>query len=295
MTTTTSSPTAQLHYLGLRTRQRLGHILLYIVLVLLSIYFLAPLVYMLSSSLMTLGQIGTIPPAWIPDPIVWENYTKALTFWNFSQSFQNTVIITAFTMLGNIVTSAFVAYGFARLRFPGREFLFMLMLSTMMLPFAVTMVPLYIGYSKIGWVNTFYPLIIPHFFGGGAFLIFLLRQFFLALPQELFEAARIDGASEVRIFAQIAVPLSIPALSVVAILSFQGAWNDFLGPLIYLNDTNLHTLALGLFRFRSIPGQGSLYNEMMAASMLMVVPVLIVFMLFQKQFVQGVTLSGLKG
>ena len=164
-----------------------------------------------------------------------------------------------------------------------------------MLPFAVTLVPLYIGYSKIGWVNTFLPLIVPHFFGGGAFLIFLLRQFFLTLPEELFDAARIDGASEVGIFWRIAMPLSIPALSVVAILSFQGAWNDFLGPLIYLNDTDLHTLALGLFRFRGIPGQGSLYNEMMAASVLMVLPVLIVFALFQKQFVEGVTLTGLKG
>ena len=295
MTSTASTPQLNTTPLGLTRRRRLNRVLLYLVMIILSVYFLAPLVYMFSSSLMELRQIGTMPPEWVPDPIVWANYTKALYFWNFANSFKNTIVITAFTMLGNILSSAVVAYGFARLRFPGRDFIFIILLSTMMLPFAVTLVPLYIGYSKIGWVNTFLPLIVPHFFGGGAFLIFLLRQFFLTLPEELFDAARIDGASEVGIFWRIAMPLSIPALSVVAILSFQGAWNDFLGPLIYLNDTDLHTLALGLFRFRGIPGQGSLYNEMMAASVLMVLPVLIVFALFQKQFVEGVTLTGLKG
>jgi ABC-type glycerol-3-phosphate transport system permease component len=269
-------------------------VLLYIVLIVLSFLFLTPLIYMFLTSLMPLSQIGTIPPQWIPNPVMWENYTKALNFWNFNRSFVNTVIITFFTVVGSLLSCTLVAYGFARLRFPGRDALFIVLLASMMMPYAVTMVPLFVGFSKIGWVDTFYPLIVPTFFGN-PFYVFLLRQFFRTIPNELSDAARIDGASEFGIFLRIMVPLSGPALTVVAILSFQNAWNDFLGPLIYLNKSEMHTLALGLYSFRAMPGQGSLFNEMMAASVLMVVPVLIIFALFQRQFVQGVTLSGLKG
>ena len=283
-----------------RTRQRknrvalLNRVLLYIVLVVLSFLFLTPLIYMFLTSLMPLSQIGTIPPQWIPKPVMWENYSKALTFWNFSRSFVNTTFVTFFTVAGSLISCTLVAYGFARLRFPGRDPLFVILLASMMLPYAVTMVPLFVGFSKIGWVDTFMPLIVPTFFGN-PFYVFLLRQFFRTIPDELTDAARIDGASEMGIFLRIMVPLSVPALTVVAILSFQNAWNDFLGPLIYLNRSELHTLALGLYSFRAMPGQGSLFNEMMAASVLMVVPVLIIFAMFQRQFVQGVTMSGLKG
>ncbi len=272
----------------------LNRVLLYAVLVILSFIFLTPLIYMFLTSLMPLSQIGTIPPQWIPDPVMWENYTKALNFWNFSRSFVNTVIITLFTVIGSLASCTLVAYGFARLRFPGRDQLFVVLLASMMMPYAVTMVPLFVGFSKIGWVDTFLPLIVPTFFGN-PFYVFLLRQFFRTIPYELSDAARIDGASEFGIFLRIMVPLSTPALTVVAILSFQNAWNDFLGPLIYLNKSEMHTLALGLYSFRAMPGQGSLFNEMMAASVLMVVPVLIIFAMFQRQFVQGVTMSGLKG
>ncbi len=271
-----------------------NRVLLYAVLVILSFIFLTPLIYMFLTSLMPLSQIGTIPPQWIPDPVMWENYAKALDFWNFSRSFVNTVIITVFTVIGSLLSCTLVAYGFARLRFPGRDQLFVVLLASMMMPYAVTMVPLFVGFSKIGWVDTFLPLIVPTFFGN-PFYVFLLRQFFRTIPYELSDAARIDGASEFGIFVRIMVPLSTPALTVVAILSFQNAWNDFLGPLIYLNKSQMHTLALGLYSFRAMPGQGSLFNEMMAASVLMVVPVLIIFALFQRQFVQGVTMSGLKG
>jgi multiple sugar transport system permease protein len=271
-----------------------NRVLLYAVLVILSFLFLTPLIYMFLTSLMPLSQIGTIPPQWIPNPVMWENYTKALDFWNFSRSFVNTVIITIFTVVGSLVSCTLVAYGFARLRFPGRDQLFVVLLASMMMPYAVTMVPLFVGFSKIGWVDTFLPLIVPTFFGN-PFYVFLLRQFFRTIPYELSDAARIDGASEFGIFLRIMVPLSGPALTVVAILSFQNAWNDFLGPLIYLNKSEMHTLALGLYSFRAMPGQGSLFNEMMAASVLMVVPVLIIFAMFQRQFVQGVTMSGLKG
>ena len=292
--------TSQAMIAAQRTRQRknrvalLNRVLLYIVLVVLSFLFLTPLIYMFLTSLMPLSQIGTIPPQWIPKPVMWENYSKALTFWNFSRSFVNTTFVTFFTVAGSLISCTLVAYGFARLRFPGRDPLFVILLASMMLPYAVTMVPLFVGFSKIGWVDTFMPLIVPTFFGN-PFYVFLLRQFFRTIPDELTDAARIDGASEMGIFLRIMVPLSVPALTVVAILSFQNAWNDFLGPLIYLNRSELHTLALGLYSFRAMPGQGSLFNEMMAASVLMVVPVLIIFAMFQRQFVQGVTMSGLKG
>ncbi len=272
----------------------LGKGLTYTALAVLGLAFLLPLVWMFSASLMTLDQIGKWPPEWIPDPVQWENYRTALDHWKFGVTFVNTVIITAFTMLGNLLSCTLVAYGFARLRFPGRETLFLVLLATMMLPFAVTMVPLYILFNSIGWVNTFLPLIVPHFFGS-PFLIFLLRQFFLTIPEELVDAARIDGASEFQIWYRIMVPLAKPAIIVLLIFSFQGAWNDFLPPLLYLKDESLRTLALGLYYFRAMPGQGSLYHEMMAATVLMVVPMLVVFAVFQKQFVQGVTLSGLKG
>ncbi|MEZ4711079.1 MAG: carbohydrate ABC transporter permease [Caldilineaceae bacterium] len=279
---------------SLRRQRRIGQGVIYLLLVILSILFLLPLVWMFVTSLMPLAQVGKIPPEWIPNPVQWANYGKALTFWNFSRSFWNTTLVTAMSMIGSILSCTLVAYSFARLRFPGRETLFMILLSTMMLPYAVTMVPLYIVYSKLRWVNTFLPLIVPTFFGN-PFLIFLLRQFFRTLPEEIIDASRIDGASEIGILLRIILPLSGPALIVVAILSFQNAWNDFMGPLIYLNDTSLHTLALGLYQFRGMPGQGSLFNELMAASVIMVMPMLIIFAIFQKQFVQSVTLSGLKG
>ncbi|MCD6289434.1 MAG: carbohydrate ABC transporter permease [Anaerolineae bacterium] len=280
--------------MGKLWRRRIGLGLTYLTLATLSVIFLIPLLWLFTSSLMPLSQIGKWPPQWIPNPVQWGNYTKALKFWHFGRSFRNTTIITVFSMIGELTSCTLVAYGFARLRFPGRDTLFIVLLSTMMLPFAVRMVPMYIGFSKLGWINTFLPLIVPTFFGN-PFYVFLLRQFFLTIPDELVDAARIDGASEFNIWARIILPLSGPAIIVVAIFSFQAAWNDFIGPLLYLNDERLHTLALGLYTFTAMPGQGSLYNQLMAASVLMVLPMLIVFAIFQRYFVQGVTLSGLKG
>jgi multiple sugar transport system permease protein len=291
---TTITQTEPKFYYGNTLKRRFSLFLTYVALTFLSLIFIIPLIWLFLTSLMPLQQIGAWPPKWMPDPVQWENYSKALHFWNFERSFWNTTIITVLSMIGELLSCTLVAYGFARLRFPGRNILFVILLSTMMLPFAVRMVPLYIGFAKIGWVNTFLPLIIPAFFAN-PFFVFLLRQFFLTIPEELVDAARIDGASEFRIWARIMVPLSAPALIVVGIFSFQNAWNDFLAPLIYLNDERLHTLALGLYSFRAMPGQGSLYNQMMAASVLMVLPMLVVFAVFQRYFVQGVTLTGLKG
>lgn len=271
-----------------------GQVLLYLLLIAVSIWFLAPLAWMFLTSFMPLEQVGVFPPEWIPRTWHPENYTEALQFWNFGVTFRNTVIITLASMVGSIVSSTIVAYGFARFRFPFRDTLFLILLGTLMLPFAVLLIPVYIVYNQIGWVNTFWPLVLPHYFGG-AFFIFICRQFFLGIPQDLIDAAKIDGASEFNIFLRIMVPLAKPAIVVIGILSFQNSWNEFLGPLIYLKDNDLHTLALGLYYFQGLPGQGGIYNQQMAATVMMVIPVLIVFFIFQKQFIQGANLSGLKG
>jgi ABC-type glycerol-3-phosphate transport system permease component len=291
---TISAPRTRAGILGKTGRRRIGNTLAYITLTALSLLFLIPLAWLFLTSLMTLKQATSFPPEWIPNPVQFDNYLKALKFWNFARSFRNTAIVTSAVMIGELLSCTLVAYGFARLRFPGRNFLFIVLMSTMMLPGVVTMVPLYILFSKIKWVNTFLPLTVPAFFGG-AFYIFLLRQFFMTIPEELIDAARIDGAGELNIWARIMLPLSGPAIIVVAIFSFQGAWNDFMGPLIYLNNEKLHTMALSLHMFRGLPGQGSIINQMMAATVMMVLPMLIVFAVFQRYFIQGVTLTGLKG
>ena len=271
-----------------------GRILLYALLIGCSLWFIAPLFWMFMSSFMPIDQVGVFPVEWIPR--VWqpENYTKALVHWDFGTTFRNTLFITLVSLIGHVVSSTVVAYGFARFRFPYRDALFLVLLATMMLPFAVLLIPVYVAYSKIGWVNTFYPLLVPDFFGR-AFFIFICRQFFLGIPQELIDAAKIDGASELRIFLQVMIPLARPAIIVICILSFQGTWNDFLGPLIYLQDESLHTLAIGLYKFQALPGQGGIYNQQMAASVMMIMPVLVIFFLFQRQFIQGANISGLKG
>ena len=271
-----------------------GRVMLYALLVGVSLWYLAPLFWMFMTSFMPLEQVGIFPPEWIPRQWQFHNYTDALDFWDFGNSLKNTLIITIFSLIGDLVSSTLVAYGFARFRFPYRDALFLILLATLMLPFAVRLIPVYIVYNKIGWVNTFWPLIAPNYFGS-AFFIFICRQFFLGIPQDLLDAAKIDGASEFRIFTQVMVPLAKPAIVVIAILSYQNSWNDFLGPLIYLQDAKLHTLAVGLYKFQSLPGQGGQYHLQMAASVMMVMPVLIVFFLFQKQFIQGANLSGMKG
>jgi ABC-type glycerol-3-phosphate transport system permease component len=258
----------------------------------LTIIFLAPLFWLISTSLKTDQQLGVWPPVWIPNPIVWENYLKAWNAAPFALYTRNTLIITGLGLLGQLVSSCVVAYGFARVRFPGREFLFVVVLATMMLPSVVTLIPTYIFWQRLGWLDTFAPLIVPAYFGP-AFFIFLLRQFFRSIPMELSEAAKIDGASNLRILAQLIVPLSKPALATVTIFSFMNHWNDFLGPLIYLTSQENYTLTLGLRHFM---GQYSTqFQYMMAISFLMSLPIIVVFFFAQQYFVRGVVMSGLKG
>ena len=257
-----------------------------------AILFLVPFLWMISSSLKPNYQIFEVPPRWIPNPPQWENYREALTTLPFDRYMVNTAIITALTIVGHVVSCTLIAYAFARLRAPGRDVLFLVVLATMMLPYPVTMVPLYVLFKQLGWINTFLPLTVPAFFGS-AFYIFLLRQFFLTIPPDFEDAAIIDGANTLQILWRVILPLSMPAVATVAIFTFQAAWNDFLAPLIYLQKPELYTVTLGLQFFRSTYTTNWAY--LMAASLVTSLPVIVVFFLAQRYFIEGITLSGVKG
>lgn len=268
-------------------------VLIHIVLLFGAILFLIPFYWILRSSTMDIMQIFSIPPKWIPEPIIWTNFAEALTILPFDLYFKNTFIVVILGMVGTVFTAALSAYSFARLSWPGKNLWFALIMSTMMLPYAAKLIPTFLGWKMVGAIDTYIPLVLPAWFGGTAFDMFLLRQFFLTIPKELDEAAKIDGAGHVKIFFQIVLPLSKPALVSVALFAFMGFWNDFQGPLVYLNDQDKYTVALGLSQF-----SGMLTSEwqlMMAASAVVILPVLIVFLLGQKYFVEGIATTGLKG
>ena len=267
--------------------------LVYAVLIGLSCVFLIPFFWMLSTSLTEAGKVIMRNRPWIPNPMVWANYKQALTVLPFHLFLKNTLTITLSCIVGQTLSASLVAFGFSRMRFPGRDVLFIMVLSTMMLPAQVTMIPTFILFTKLRWIDTLKPLIVPAFFGGGAFFIFLLRQFFMTIPSELEDAAKIDGCSPLGIYRNVALPLSKPALATVAIFSFMAHWNDFMGPLIYPQSMEKKTLALGLYSFKGL--HGTEYHLMMAAAIAVLIPVLIIFFSAQKYFVQGIVLSGLKG
>jgi ABC-type glycerol-3-phosphate transport system permease component len=268
----------------------------YLILVAGAVLMLFPLLWTLSTSLKTLEDISTVQIALIPDPIAWWNYIELFQATPIATQFANTMTVVIPVMMGCIITSSFVAYGFARTQFPGRDFLFLLVLSTMMIPGVVTLIPRFVIFDRMGWINTFWPLIVPQLIGHNPFYIFLMRQFFRTIPEELSDAARMDGCSEVGIWWRIVLPLSRPVIAAVAIFSFQWAWNDFLYPLVYLGGKkDLWTLALGLNAFRNMAGQRQDLHYMMAMSMLMIIPMFLIFAFGQKYFIQGITFSGLKG
>ncbi len=254
-----------------------------------ALLFLVPILWMLSSSLKPNYQIFEIPPRWLPRPPRWENYREALTILPFGRYFINTTVIALLTIVGHLLSCTLIAYAFARLRAPGRETLFVVLLATLMLPYPVTMVPLYVLFNRLGWINTILPLVAPAFFGA-AFYIFLLRQFFRAIPGDFEDAARIDGANLLQILWRIMLPLALPALTTVAIFTFQYAWNDFLAPLIYLQRPELYTLTIGLQFFRTTYTTNWAY--LMAASLVTVLPVIILFFAAQKAFVEGIAVGG---
>ena len=275
-------------------RRVVGRVLLYAIVIVLSLAFAMPLLWMISTSLKTDPQVYTAPPVWFPNPIRWANYPEALTKKPFFLYSWNTIKIAIPSVIGAVASSALVAYGFARIEFPGRNLLFFVCLSAMMIPFQVRMVPLYITFRNLGWLNSYKPLIIPHFFAG-AYNIFMLRQFFMTIPTELSDAARIDGCNELTILWRIILPLAKPALAVVGLFTFRGVWNNFIGPLIYLNDEKLYPISVALRGFRSEIVEEHLWQYMMAASATTIAPVIIIFYLAQRTFVEGISVTGIKG
>jgi len=268
-------------------------VLLFCCLLFSAVAFLAPMLWMLSTSLKPLNETMTLPPVWIPSEIQWRNYPDAIAamghFWRYAG---NSLFLAVMTVIGTVTSSALAAYGFSRIEWKGRDKVFVILFATMMIPFPVVMVPLYSLFKSLGWIGTFKPLWAPAFLAG-AFNVFLLRQFFLTLPKDMAEAARIDGCNELQIFWHIILPLSKPALLVVAIFQFMATWNDFLGPLIYLTEQKDFTLALGLQSFQSKQG-GTEWHQLMAASPLVVLPVIVLFFFTQRTFIEGIAATGSK-
>jgi len=253
-----------------------------------------PFLWMISTSLKTQMDVYIFPPKWIPNPIMWKNYIEVTRIWPFWRYTSNSLTIAVGSIVGKIIASSLAGYGFARLRAPGRDVIFLILLSTMMLPGQVTLIPQFILFSRLRWIDTFKPLVVPAFFMG-PFYTFLLRQFFLTIPFELEDAARIDGCNSFQIFFRIMLPLSGPALAIVAIFEFQARWNDFFGPLIYLNSAQKRTLALALQYFQGSEGVLPQLHLLMAASFLSILPVILLFAVAQKKFIQGIVFTGIKG
>jgi multiple sugar transport system permease protein len=262
-------------------------------LIIVAIIMVMPFVWLVTSSLKSQMQIFQYPPQWIPNPFHWENYSNALTIKPFGVYLKNTLVICVLNVIAVVFSSSFCAYGFARIRFPGRDFWFGIVMATLFLPYAILIVPLFMMFTQLGWVDTLLPLTVPIFFGGGAFNIFLLRQFFRSIPEDLADAARMDGCSEFGIYWRIMMPLSKPALTTVAIFTFLNAWNDLLNPIIYLRSPENFTLAVGLASFRSSLDVS--WDLTLAASTAIVLPVIILFFLAQRYFIKGIVMTGLKG
>ena len=262
------------------------------VLLALGALFLLPFYWLLSTSLKADTEIFAIPPVWLPHRLHWDNFPRAVTFIPFFLYLRNTLIISILSVVGSVLSCSLVAYSLAKIRWRGRQVLFFLIVATMMLPGQVTMIPQFTLFKALGWIDSFKPLVVPQFLGT-AFYIFLLRQFFLTIPQELSDAARIDGCSELSTYWRVILPLAKPALATVGLFTFMAAWNDFTGPLLYLNDETKATLSLGLQQF--VGQHETEWAMLMAASTLMILPMVVLFFLAQRFFIEGITLTGIKG
>jgi len=265
---------------------------LYFVLLFFAMLYLIPFFFLLMGSFKTTSELFQVPFKWLPKSFNFNNYVNMFNQIPFLSYLKNTLIIVFFSVVGALVSNSIIAYGFARLRWPGRDKAFMVVLATMILPYQVTMIPLYLMFTKMNWVGTFLPLIVPQFFGN-AFYIFLLRQFLVGVPKEITESARIDGASEFQIFLKVIMPISKPVLASVAIMAFIRAWNDFLGPLVFLGNDKLYTLSLAASMLKS--NYDPNWDLLLPLGVAMVLPVLILFFVLQKYFIQGITMSGIKG
>ena len=286
----------------LRIQRWVLKVLGYAVLIAFSIVFLIPFLWMVFTSVKTPWDAVAYPPSLFPDPTKLSsvNFEYVGRTFPFYFGFRNTMIIVVAVEIGRLFSASLVAYSFARLRFRFKTPIFLAVLSTMMLPYHVTMVPQYLLFKQFGWIDTFYPLIVPAFLGGGAFYIFLLRQFFQTIPLEYDDSARIDGAGVLDIYRHIILPLSLPALGVVAIFTFIGEWNDFFAPIIYLNSTENKTLAIHLLDWQRLVHIGGTrrdrtWSSIMTASMLLTLPPIVVFFVAQRYFIQGIVISGIKG
>src|SRR2546421_760368 len=258
----------------------------------LTVTFALPFYWLLSTAVKPTTELFVAPPIWIPSHLEWSNFSNAVNFFPFVQYLTNTLIICAGAVVGTLLSNSLIAYGLSRIQWPGRNLLFILLLGTLLLPYQVILIPLFILFAHLHWVDTYLPLIVPTFFGN-AFFMFLLRQFFFTIPPQLGEAVRVDGGSELTIFARIVIPLSTPALAVVALFTFINTWNDFLGPLVYLRTQSKYTLSIALSTF--LGQYGSQWSWLMAASALVFIPIVILFFFTQRTFIQGITFTGSKG
>jgi len=277
-------------------RRQIFIIFVYVLLGIGAFSMIVPFVWMISTSFKSLNDVFVFPPQWIPSPAHWENYPQLFQLFNFGRYYLNSIIVTVSRMAGMFITSTLAAYAFARLRFPGRNILFFMLLSTLMIPFAALLVPTFVLMKNLHWINTYWALIIPQGLGafGGAFNVFLLRQFFLTIPKELEESAIIDGAGPFRVFWSVMLPLVKPALATLAIFAFTSAWGDFLYPLIVTNTDNMKVLSLGIAGFRGLREGMTQWPLMMAASTVSILPTVLVFLLAQKYFIEGIAMTGLK-
>jgi multiple sugar transport system permease protein len=272
-------------------RQAIQPFFTYLILGLFGIFFALPFVWMLSTSLKSGAEAFATPPHLLPEQWIWSNYPIAINYVPFGRYFLNSLIVCTASVVGTVLSCSLVAFSLARIRWWGRTPLFVVVLASMMLPFQVTMIPLFIVFRKLGWIGTYAPLIVPTYFGNG-FFIFLIRQFFLTIPEDLLDAARIDGASLLRIYWQIMLPLSLPVLSTVGLFTFLSTWNDFLGPLIYLTQEEMWTLAIGLRGFQT--QHGWKWELLMAAAVIFTLPTMTLYFIVQRFFVRGIVTTGLK-
>ena len=294
MTETPVQPSLS-HRIRTRKQLRIGviRVISYLLLISGALIVLVPFLWLLRSSFMTTGQIFIFPPQWIPRPLTWENYLGAFTSVPFFRYFLNTMTIEIGVLLGVLSSGSIAAYSFARLRWRGRNVVFGAILSTLMMPYVATLIPTFEFWVRVHAVNTYIPLIVPAWFGGGAFTIFLLRQFLMTIPRELDEAAFMDGATPLQVYWYVILPLSKTAMIVVGLFTFVGVWGDFLNPLVYLSNQSLYTLAVGLSEF--VSSYSSQWGYMMAASTAVAVPLIVLFFFLQRHFIEGISITGIKG
>ncbi|MGN8771809.1 carbohydrate ABC transporter permease [Paenibacillus barengoltzii] len=289
-----NTSTARTQAVSGRTWKWVNQTIIYVIVTFLAAVILVPFFWMVSTALQADGDIFAWPPQWIPDPPQWHNFVEAWTAMPFNRYLFNTIFIVVLGIVAELISATIVAYGFARFRFPGSGLIFLVLLATMMLPFHVTLIPTFLIWQKFGLVGQFDPLVLRAWTAWGPFYIFLLRQFFMTLPRELDDAAEMDGSNFFQTFVYIMLPQVKPALLAVAIFAFRGYWNDFLGPLIYLSDMKMYTLNVGMYFFMGGVNEAPQWNYLMAMSTLVALPVILLFFMAQRYFIEGITFTGMK-